>query len=265
MTKEESIKQLEWYFEKDNGISADLVTKQAFNIIKALSHEPSRDMEEIAEIMKSDADAETKCKMISNILTAKPHYFKEQKPTDRIEYGTDGNAYKLWISNSVEKNPCEDCKYNHTSICGNCNAYDEFEEIDFVQEHKKIPVTLDLTPCDDAVSRKAVEEITWEEPSYTDALNVLTEVRDKVKALPSVTQKSDEKLYKNGFSDGYEQGYKDAEPKTGHWILDETDNSITCDKCGCRIWANDISNGDAHYCPNCGFRMDEPQESEDKE
>ena len=39
---------------------------------------------------------------------------------------------------------------------------------------------------DDAISRQAVIDITWEEPSYTDALNVLTEVRDKVKALPSV-------------------------------------------------------------------------------
>ena len=50
--------------------------------------------------------------------------------------------------------------------------------------------------------------------------------------------------------------------KTGHWILDETDNSITCNKCGCLIWANDISNGEAYYCPNCGFRMVEQKESE---
>lgn len=40
MTKKEAIVQLEWYFEEDNGISADLVTKQAFNTIK---------MEEIRE------------------------------------------------------------------------------------------------------------------------------------------------------------------------------------------------------------------------
>ena len=46
------------------------------------------------------------------------------------------------------------------------------------------------------------------------------------------------------------------EPKTGHWILDETDNSITCDKCGCLIWANDISNGEAYFCPNCGAKME---------
>ena len=41
--------------------------------------------------------------------------------------------------------------------------------------------------CEDAISRQAVIDVTWEEPSYTDALNVLTEVRDKVKVLPSVT------------------------------------------------------------------------------
>ena len=40
--------------------------------------------------------------------------------------------------------------------------------------------------CEDCISREAVEDITWEEPSYDDALNVLTEVRDKVRALPSV-------------------------------------------------------------------------------
>lgn len=40
--------------------------------------------------------------------------------------------------------------------------------------------------CEDAISRQAVEKITWEEPSYTDALNVLTEVREKIRQLPSV-------------------------------------------------------------------------------
>lgn len=51
--------------------------------IEALEKEPSRNIEEIAEIMKSDADAETKCKMISNILTAKPHYFElSQEPCE---------------------------------------------------------------------------------------------------------------------------------------------------------------------------------------
>lgn len=49
---------------------------------------------------------------------------------------------------------------------------------------------LDQQPCEDCVSREAVEKITWEEPSYTDALNVLTEVREKIRQLPSVTPKA---------------------------------------------------------------------------
>lgn len=60
--------------------AAILKEKEFYDMaIKALKQEPSRNMEEIAEVIKSDADAETKCKMISNILTAKPHYFKEEE------------------------------------------------------------------------------------------------------------------------------------------------------------------------------------------
>ena len=38
----------------------------------------------------------------------------------------------------------------------------------------------------DLISRQAAINATWEEPSYTDPLNILTEVRDRIKALPSV-------------------------------------------------------------------------------
>ena len=41
----------------------------------------------------------------------------------------------------------------------------------------------------------------------------------------------------------------------GKWILDDSDNSITCCRCNCMIWANDICNGEPHYCPNCGALM----------
>ena len=37
----------------------------------------------------------------------------------------------------------------------------------------------------DYISRQAAIDATWFEPSYTDPLNVLTEVRDRLKALPS--------------------------------------------------------------------------------
>ena len=94
MTREEAekiIKILRWVFyrimfaDSDNPYCTpptEEEIKWAGSVaIEALEQEPNRDMEEISEIMKSDADAETKCKMISNILTAKPHYFKDQKPT----------------------------------------------------------------------------------------------------------------------------------------------------------------------------------------
>ena len=38
---------------------------------------------------------------------------------------------------------------------------------------------------DEYISRQAAIDATWFEPSYTDPLNVLTEVRDRLKALPS--------------------------------------------------------------------------------
>lgn len=37
----------------------------------------------------------------------------------------------------------------------------------------------------DLIDRQAAIDATWKDPSYTDPLNVLTEVRDRIKALPS--------------------------------------------------------------------------------
>lgn len=36
------------------------------------------------------------------------------------------------------------------------------------------------------IDRAKVERITYQDPSYSDPINVLTEVRDKVRALPTV-------------------------------------------------------------------------------
>lgn len=37
----------------------------------------------------------------------------------------------------------------------------------------------------DLIDRQAAIDATWEEPMYADPINVLTEVRDRIKALPS--------------------------------------------------------------------------------
>lgn len=36
----------------------------------------------------------------------------------------------------------------------------------------------------DLVIRRSVIRLTWEEPAYYDPINVLTELREKIKALP---------------------------------------------------------------------------------
>ena len=88
---------------------------------------------------------------------------------------------------------------------------------------------------DDLISRQAAIDATWFEPSYTDPLNVLTEVRDRLKALPS------------------------ADRPQGKWIkfgLGRGTRILFCTNCERRIemplWQGD-SNYD--YCPNCGARI----------
>ena len=94
---------------------------------------------------------------------------------------------------------------------------------------------LEQEPCDDVVSRQAVLDIV------NNPLNIrLDEI---IKKLPSV---------------------RPQEPKTGSWIKnaeewDNTNPPYICSECG-----------NAHlrktdYCDQCGCRMVEPQEREDKE
>lgn len=89
----------------------------------------------------------------------------------------------------------------------------------------------------DLISRQAVEDITWEEPSYSDPLNVLTEVREKVRALPSVENK-------------------------GEWINAKVgklfpSNDYKCSVCGNILNFDGVNcgRGDANYCPNYGADM----------
>lgn len=112
---------------------------------------------------------------------------------------------------------------------------------------------LEQEPCGDSISRQAAIDITWEEPSYTDALNVLTEVRDKVKSLPPVNPQ---------------------EPKMGHWKKIQSGDkdfpeSIVCSRCGHENSYLDFgissvpigkSFKKSKYCPNCGAKMQEVEE-----
>ena len=68
-------------------------------------------------------------------------------------------------------------------------AYDlvdwAISEIPSAQPEKRTEERTETHACD-LISRQEAIDATWFEPSYTDPLNVLTEVRDKIKVLPSV-------------------------------------------------------------------------------
>ena len=83
----------------------------------------------------------------------------------------------------------------------------------------------------DLISRQAAIDLTWKDPYYSDPLNVLTEVRDGIKALPSA-QRTGRWIYND-------EAYPGGNPY-GHY---------ECDQCG------EYVPHKTNYCPNCGADM----------
>ena len=54
----------------------------------------------------------------------------------------------------------------------------------------------------------------------------------------------------------------EQEPKTGHWILTD-DDFVYCSECEDSYYQRPID-ASWNYCPHCGAKMVEKQESEDK-
>lgn len=50
----------------------------------------------------------------------------------------------------------------------------------------------------------------------------------------------------------------EQEPKTGHWMKSNIGGAKVCSVCNAHIGLSSFK-----YCPNCGAKMIEPQESED--
>lgn len=59
-----------------------------------------------------------------------------------------------------------------------------------------------------------------------------------------------------------QEAEEEQEPKTGHWSHDGSHwkNRFICSECGYKLF-DELTN----FCPNCGAKMIEPQESKDKE
>lgn len=95
-----------------------------------------------------------------------------------------------------------------------------------------IEINMEQEPCDDAISREAVNNLQKYRYNCGDTSITCVSLKS-INELPSVTQKS------------------------GKW-----DRSCTCSVCGqWRILESEKNSGKYKFCPNCGARM----ESEDKE
>ena len=124
-----------------------------------------------------------------------------------------------------------------------------------VERGDKAIKALEQEPCEDAISRQAVLDVFgcvmdyWKE----HAIDVEPhEIKDALIEQYEFTAKQLSDLPP-----------VNPQPKTGHWIMtNEVDvlhglPSYECSKCG------QISLENGNYCPSCGAKMVEPQESEE--
>ena len=131
------------------------------------------------------------------------------------------------------------------------------DEIDFIQEHKKIPVKLDLEPCEDAVSRQDVLDLVVGEISH--------ETYEGIYELPSVTVRQNEITLESAIDYLHKIGWMQehdrilSERQTGEWIelpkaLDANENPCKCSACG-HILSFMHCYPKSNFCPNCGADM----------
>ncbi len=107
------------------------------------------------------------------------------------------------------------------------------DNFQYILEEKFIPYE-SQEPSEDVISRQAVLNMQYRiDDSATlstrDVVNV-----DDIEDLPPIT----------------------LQPKIGHWINNQN-GTFTCDICGCK-------HSKSNYCHNCGAKMIEPKESEEK-
>lgn len=101
-------------------------------------------------------------------------------------------------------------------------------------------------PCDDAINRQAVHRQINKWVASGESEKSLLSLHNRIDTLPPVN----------------------PQPKTGHWIKKE-DNTCwwyVCSECEQEPLKNRWNDDDvlSSYCPNCGCRMVEPQESDHK-
>lgn len=249
--------------------------------LEALEQQSDRNIKEIEEVMQSDADAETKCKMISNILTAKPHYFEldcdefepitpeemqkckdivkkytpKQQPCDKCVYSTkDGYCQYDDITETIPPlDPCDEAVSRQAALNSlidntNLEGYDLAEALDAIDNKEKLPP---VTP-----QQKTGHTEQWQELKET-----ITEMRDN---NGTGTQQEVCKFLVN-LMDVLEKQMINSRSKNrdiDNWIKSHDsygNNHFTCPFCELDIATKADTLGD-NYCYNCGARLLENEE-----
>lgn len=144
--------------------------------------------------------------------------------------------------------------------------------------------TLEQEPCDDAISKASVFEILGNLMSipYDFDRQItekdVSESMDEIRALPFVQSKQIECEDTISRADAVKvaSGYchpsniakelaklppVTPKPETAHWIKVPDEETFFCSKCNCRL-DDEQTYLPLNFCPNCGRKMVEPQESE---
>jgi len=162
-----------------------------------------------------------------------------QKPKTKIECFLKDFVKAMRRYAEQEPYICDTCKHKGDGwdtepcdgCCGNHSGYE---------------------PCEDAISRNAVIQTLNKMDRYTATELTLCDTDKKFPANEVFI-----------VDDVYEQIAEQLPPvtqKSGQWIKSLIyENTYNCSKCGSAGYDT------FKYCPNCGCRMVEPQESEDKE
>ena len=202
-------------------------------------------------------------------------YIKKYRELDEKLYNT---APKGTVS-SIATKKCLEFWDMAISALEKQSIYDDGEH--YVTISKALYDRLNTDYCDDAVSREAVlaKKIYTETEEGWSGYTVNA---DYIEQLPSVTvRQTDNHLLDGVHAMGYREGYKDAQAnfvrQTGVWIKEKINDysyKVYCSSCGKHAIMEYISTGDTYsasghgeikktkYCPNCGAKMVEPQESE---
>ena len=104
---------------------------------------------------------------------------------------------------------------------------------------------------DDLIRRSDAIKATWQEPTYTDPLNVLTEVRDRIEAIQSADRPQD----REQFGKTEQLGKERVMIRYDHY----TDKFVKVSDRECP-WCKAVCASTDKYCHECGWHIaDAPQ------